>query len=83
MERKKENAKKDFIDMIEKSWAYDRLTKAERQSLADVFYDVRTEKALKGSYNHRCDILQIIYYSFLKGCGYTDFNWREKEKGGF
>lgn len=66
MERKKENAKKDFIDMIEKSWI-----------------DVRTEKALKGSYNHRWDILQIIYHSFLKGCGYTDFNWREKEKGGF
>lgn len=84
MEKIKENAKKDFIEMIKKSWTYEKLTKEEKDNLAIVFFeDVRLEKALKGSYNHRWDILQIVYSSFLKGCGYTDFNWREENKGGF
>lgn len=80
----KEKAKENFIKMIEKSWTYDKLTNTEINNLAEIFCnDVRLEKALKGNYNHRWDILQIVYGAFLKGCGYTDFNWREEEKGGF
>lgn len=76
----KEHTLDKYKDMINKSWTYDRLTEEEKRKINNILNETRIEKALKGNFKHRWDILQAIYYSFLIGIGYTDFNWRENEK---
>lgn len=66
----------DFMDMIKKSWTYNKMTSEEKKRLHDVFNDIRLSKALKYNHNHKWDILQAVYASYLQGIGYTDFNWR-------
>lgn len=74
----KENALNNFLTMIYHSWTYDRMTEEEKENFKKlVFDDVRVQDALKGSYNQRWQFLQAIYSAYLKGLGYTDFNWRE------
>ena len=73
----KENAYYNFIEMIEKSWTFEKLTKEEQNRLVQVFDDVRTKEALKGSYNQRWETLQAVYMAFLTGVGYDGFNWRD------
>ena len=81
MKRIKENALNDFYEMIKNSWTYERMTELEKRRLsAALFLDMRTEKALKGSYSQRWEILQAIYATFLNAIGYTDFGWREEEE---
>lgn len=80
MKKIKENAKNDFINMIQNSWTYNKLTENEKENLKDIFYDIKTENALKGTYEQRYEILQAIYYSFLKALNYKPINWREKEE---
>lgn len=71
----------DFIDMIEKSWTYNKMTSDEKKRLNDVFNDIRISKILKYNNKHKWDVLQAIYSSFLQGIGYDNFNWRyENEK---
>lgn len=77
MEKIKENVIEIFTDMINKSWTFNRLTDFEKQQWYKTLNDIRTGKALKGTFNQRWDILQAIYGSFLNGVGYTNFNWRE------
>lgn len=78
MERIKENAKEDFINMIQNSWTYNRLTESERENLKDVFCNI--DNVLKGTYRQRYEILQAIYYSFLKALDYEPIGWREEEE---
>lgn len=75
---KKENVLNDFVLMIEKSWTFERLTEGEKERLKTVLFDdVRTEEALKGTYNQRWAVLQAIYSTFLTAIGYNGFNWRD------
>lgn len=69
-----------FKEMIENSWTYERLTNDEKQRLSELFMNIRVFDALKGSYNQRWEILEAIYTAFLKGVGYTNFNWRENKE---
>lgn len=81
MRKNKENALNDFYEMIKNSWTYERMTEKEKERLSAVlFLDVRIEKALKGTYSQRWEMLQAIYATFLSAIGYTDFSWREEEK---
>lgn len=77
MEIKKENVLQEFEKMIQKSWTYAKMSKKEKEKLHDVFYHTITEKALKGNTKTRWQILQAVYYSYLIGIGYDNFNWRE------
>lgn len=75
---KKENVLNDFILMIKHSWTYEKLTEEEKEKLEKILLDdVRTEEALKGTYNQRWAILQAIYSTFLTAIGYDGFNWRD------
>ena len=78
-EKIKENVIIDFKKMVFNSWTFDRMTPEERQKLFETFDNIQTEKALKGTYTQRWQILQAIFTSFLNGLGYNGFNWREKE----
>ena len=74
---KKENVLNDYIVMIKNSWTYEKLTEEEKENLKDIFYSIRTENALKGTYKQRRAVLDAIYFSFLKGLNYEPIGWRE------
>lgn len=76
-EKKKEKALDDFIEMIQDSWTYGKMTGWEKDRLQEVFNHTIIEKALKGSYAKRWQILQAIYFTYLQAIGYDNFNWRE------
>lgn len=80
----KNNILKDFMNMIENSWTYNRMTETEKEQIKKTFLkSIITQNAIKGTYKQRWAILQAIYEGVLAGCGYTDFNWREKEQTPF
>lgn len=76
----KENARADFIAMIEKSWTFGRLTEAEKSDCMKLLTEHRIEKALKGSYMQRWEVLNAVYYGFLVALGYARnvATWREE-----
>ena len=76
---KKENALNDFIRMIKDSWTYEKMTKEERKRLLELLSHPRTNEILKGNYKQRYENLNAIYYAYLVGLGYDNFNWRESE----
>jgi hypothetical protein len=79
MERIKENAKKNFINMISNAWTVEKMTQKEWDQLINVFDSPQIEKALKGNYNQRWETLQAIFTSYLIGLGYDGGDWRNEE----
>lgn len=77
--KNKENVLKDYKNMIIFSWTYKKMTAEEQIQLFKMFDSVQTRDALKGSYNHRWEILQALYNSFLLALNYT-WNWRESNE---
>jgi len=78
--KNKENAQRDFIEMIEKSWTFDRMTETEKADCIRLLTD-RTCRALKGTYSQRWDVMNAIYSGFLAGLGYfrNPVTWREEK----
>ena len=82
-ETNKDNATKDFFEMIEKSWTWARLTDKAREFFIDRVTATNdpTAKTVKGSYKERFETLNALYFMFLAGTGYCvniDVNdWRE------
>lgn len=74
----KEYVRKDYMEMITKSWTYDRMTSDERKKLGNLFISPQLKNALKGTYKQRWDVLNAMYHSFLIGIGYTDYSWRDE-----
>lgn len=76
MNKPKEKAFPDFLEMTRHSWTYQRMTDDEK---------TRCEKALRnaasldiqGSYSQRYGALNGVYYGYLLGIGYTGALWRE------
>ena len=79
MEKIKENALEDYIEMIQESWTYDRMNDTEKQQCIDTLRTIRTTSALKGNYYARWNILQAVYGAYLSGLGYNGGSWRENE----
>lgn len=77
---KKENVKKEFLEMIKNSWTFNKMTAEEKTKLFETMENVTTAEAVKGNYRTRWTILQSIYSSFLIGLGYNGFNWRSGEE---
>lgn len=73
----KENALNNFINMIQNSWTYERLTKEEKERFFETMQHIETRNILKGTYNQRWENLNAIYYAFLLGVGYSPINWRD------
>lgn len=78
MNKDKENAFSDFIDMIKLSWTYERLTETEREKALEALKDT-TRRALIGSYKQRFEILNAVYHGFLLAIGYEPIGWRETD----
>ena len=67
----------EFRTMIKNSWTYAKMNEREKQVWENILISNQTLSCLKGNSKHRWAILQAIYNSYLRGLGYTDFNWRE------
>ena len=77
MKHLKENALEEFKEMIEKSWTYNKMTTKEKENWNKALEDIRVQKALKGSWQQRWNILQVAYESFLKALDYQNGLWRQ------
>ena len=62
----KENVFENFKKMIEMSWTYDRMTEKERQKWVEIFNSQQTIDTVKGTYQQRWEILQIMYKCYLE-----------------
>ena len=62
--------------MIKKSWTYDRMTKEEKEKVQEILTSGRIKEDIKGTYKQRWQALNAIYYAFLIGIGYDNFDWR-------
>lgn len=80
MKKNKENAMKDWIENIKKSWTWEKLTQEERNRFIKLINSYGAKLVVKGSYNDRYLILQALYHSFLTALNYNPTNWREEEK---
>lgn len=69
-----------FLEMIENSWTFQKMTELEKVKLFDTFSNVQINNVLKYTEKHYWEILQSIYTSFLAGLGYTNFNWRSENE---
>ena len=76
MNEKKENAMRDFVEMIEKAGTFSRLNEAERVRLLDALKTAENCGAIAGAYKTRWEILHAIYHAFLSGCGCNGPEWR-------
>ena len=84
MEKIKENAIQDFLEMIKKSWTWARLTEKEKNQFKEAFETVTVswsncgDNAIKGTYRDRWITCQAMYHLFLAGVGYdtNDPRWK-------
>lgn len=71
----KEHAMKDFKNMIQKSWTYERFTQREQENFNNMLIEI--ENRLIGTYKQRWEQLNNIYTAFLSALDYKPFGWRE------
>ncbi len=80
MERVKENAWNDFLEIVKNSWTFGKMTKEEKERWSNTIGSVRIINNLKGNYKQRIEFLNCIYFAYLDGLGYNGFDWREQTK---
>ncbi len=77
--REKENARRDFVEMIKESWTFARLTETEKTDCIRLLTE-ENGNAVKGSYLQRWEILNAVYYGFLAALGYMSRPWAWREE---
>lgn len=65
----KDNALTDWLDMTRASGSYNNLTSEQRNALERVFRMPWFNKAVRGTYEQRFDIMNAILFAFYKGVG--------------
>ena len=73
----KEIAVNDFVNMIQASWTWKRLTNDERKRFMDLLILAQNRNDIKGTYEQRRNNLHLMYEAFLQGCKYEPIGWRE------
>lgn len=77
----KKQAVYDYMQMICKSWTYNRLTDAEKAQWGKAVEWAQKQGMIRGTYRARWGIMHAIYNSFLHGCGYDNqIDWRERKE---
>ena len=76
--KNKENAVTDYMNMIEHSWTYERMTKKEQENCMQSFVVANEQEQIIGSYDQRWKICHAIYNAFLTALDYYDNpgDWR-------
>lgn len=78
--KQKENAVRDFLAMVSKSWTWQRMTYEEITNFKDLLFSAPTENATKGDYRTRYNVCHAVYNAYLNGLGYSGQDWREPEE---
>lgn len=74
----KENAYTDWFEMTFNSWTWGKLTDNEKTTFTNRMDDWCNNRGLLvGTYQHRWEILNELYYMYLLGIGYKPIGWRE------
>ncbi len=73
--KSKEEALHDFLDIIQKSWTWKRLSFAEMDNAVKLLKGSK----LIGNYKQRFEFLNHVYYAYLLGLGYKP-QWREERR---
>ena len=76
---KKEDALNHYIDIVEESWTYKKLTDTEKEKIMGILTSIQTQNALKGDYKQRINVLSAIYSAFLVSLDYKAIGWREEK----
>ena len=74
--KNKNNVFIDYLEMIRNSWTYDRMTQEEKEKIKELLTSGRIKEDIKGTYQQRWQALNALYYAFLIGIGYNNFDWR-------
>lgn len=77
--RNKNNVFADYLEMIKNSWTYARMTEEEKEKIQELLTSGRIKEDVKGTYKQRWQALNGVYYAFLIGIGYDNFDWRGVE----
>lgn len=74
----REQIRKDYIDMTEQSWTYEKMTEKEQITVIEFLQNC---KLFANTEKNVYEELHNIYISFLYGLDYKEnsTNWREKE----
>ena len=80
MNKNKEDAVFDFVNMISKSWTWSKLSTREQERFGEILEHPCTSVVIKGNYKQRWEACEALYHTFLEGLGYTPLDWREKSK---
>ena len=75
--KNKELSYNDFINMIVKSWTFERLSYDEKNRAIDALRHAFDTGAITGNYKHRFEILHAVYYSYLLALDYKPVGWRD------
>lgn len=73
----KELAVNQFIDMIQASWTWKRLTMDEKKRFMKLLDLAIERRETQGTYEQRFSTLHLMYDAFLQGCQYEPIGWRE------
>ncbi len=74
----RENAKRDWLDMIYKSWTWALLTAKERALFEDRLLQVENQERIRGTYTQRWDYLNDLYMIYLDGIGREAMDARQE-----
>lgn len=72
-----------FIENIKNSWTFEKLTESEQKKFYNLFNSTRIREHIKGTEKQKYSFLNDIYFAFLMGLGYDDFNWRASSSDNF
>lgn len=78
--KNKENAIKDYMEMIEQSWTWERLTEDEQNRFFETINSTCATDAIKGDYKQRWGILNAMYRAYIMALDYKPIGWREPEE---
>lgn len=69
----------DYLQMIQSSWTWARLTDKEQKTIRDQLIEWWDRGKIQGNYDARWNVMQMAYSFFLDGTGYAPCGWREPE----
>lgn len=80
MNKNKEEAVFDFVNMISKSWTWDKMSTREQERFGEILEHPCSSVVIKGNYKQRWEACEALYHTYLEGLGYDPLHWREKSK---
>ena len=81
--KNKTQAREDYIEMVKKSWTYNRMTSEEKKKCLQILNDEIKVEVYGTSYKQRWNTLNGVYWAYLVGLGYPSYDdpyedWRKK-----